>query len=274
MNVWMTRALRTAVFTGGLVAVGTGIASADDSTTDVTVPVTVTDNTLAVLGTAPGDTPAEITLPAVSGTVAADLGAATASVPVTLGGNAADVAGADLAQPAAAPAAAGPGGSPVDGSTVDAGVPVTVTGNAAGVLGDATAGADAGTAAAGDDGSDASLVGAEVPVTACGNGVGVLGDARGTCTTAAGTDGPGTLLASGRPGDLPGAGFPGVLAPARSALPVAADGGPGASGAAATGGQLAYTGGTVVLPLVAGLLALALGLGLTLASRHRRTVLR
>jgi hypothetical protein len=179
------------------------------------------------------------------------------------------------------------------------------------VLADATAGADAGTAAAGDDGSDASLVGAEVPVTACGNGVGVLGDARGTCataagasggngstadvdapvtacgngvgvlgdargtcTTAAGTDGPGTLLASGRPGDLPGAGFPGVLAPARSALPVAADGGPGASGAAATGGQLAYTGGTVVLPLVAGLLALALGLGLTLASRHRRTVLR
>jgi hypothetical protein len=278
MNVWMTRALRTAVFTGGLLAVGTGIASADDSTTDVTVPVTVTDNALAVLGTAPGnDTPAEITPPALSGSVAVDLGAATASVPVTLAGNAADVAGLDAAQPPAPTAPADPGGSPVGGTPVggpeaDADVPVTVTGNAIGVLGDATAGGDAGTAARG--GSDASRVDAEVPVTACGNGVGVLGDASGACTTAAGTGGPGTPPLSGRPGTAPGTGFPQVGAPAWSAMPAVADGSPIGNGAVASDGRLAYTGSTVVLPLVAGLLALALGLGLTVASRRRATVLR
>jgi hypothetical protein len=78
--------------------------------------------------------------------------------------------------------------------------------------------------------------------------------------------------ASGQPGALSGAGFPGVTAPALSAVPVAADGSP-VSGDAAGDGQLAHTGSTVVRPLVTGLLALALGLGLTVASRRRTTVL-
>ncbi|SDY10106.1 hypothetical protein SAMN05661080_02303, partial [Modestobacter sp. DSM 44400] len=145
MNVWMKRALQTGLFTGGLLAVGTGIASADESTIDVTAPVTITDNALAVLGTAPGDTPAEITLPALSGTAGADLGAVTASVPITVGGNAADAGGIDVAQPAAAPTAA-----PDDGGAFgDVDVPVTVCGNAVAVAGDATGTC---TTAAGTDG--------------------------------------------------------------------------------------------------------------------------
>ena len=52
MNVWMKRGLQTALFTGGLLAAGTGLAAADDNVVAVTVPVTVTDNALAVLGTA------------------------------------------------------------------------------------------------------------------------------------------------------------------------------------------------------------------------------
>ena len=75
MNAWIKRGVRTALLTGGFLAVGTGIASADDSTIDVTVPVTVTDN--AVAG---------IDLPDVSGLVAADLGDLSVAVPITIGG--------------------------------------------------------------------------------------------------------------------------------------------------------------------------------------------
>jgi len=92
MNVWMKRGLQTALITGGLLTAGTGLASADDSAT-VTVPVTVTDNALAVLGTAPGTTPAEIDLPAINGTVGVDLGGLAIAVPIDIGGNAADVRG-------------------------------------------------------------------------------------------------------------------------------------------------------------------------------------
>jgi hypothetical protein len=283
MKVWMKRTLQTGLFTGGLLALGTGIASADESTIDVTAPVAITDNAVAVLGTAPEDTPAEITLPALSGTVAVDLGVVTASVPVTVGGNAADVAGIDVAQPAAAPVAAAPHST---GSAVDADVPVTVCGNAAAVLGDA-AGNCTPPAEPARSADDASLVDADVPVTACGNRVAVLGDAAGTCTAPANSGGP-VDPATPAPGQ-PGA-FPRVVAPAQSAtpaqsvVPAAADGstgtrtgGSGEAGipagrtgtAGRTGGELAYTGGSVAFPLFAGLLALALGLVLTGASRRR-----
>ncbi len=175
MNVWITRGLQTGLLTAGLLAVGAGIASADDSI-DVAVPVTVTDNALAVLGSSPGTTAPEIELPAVDGVVAVDLGPVAVSVPVAIGGNSADVAGVDVAQPAAAPAAGGGNGSAAD---VDG--PVTGTGNAVGVLGEAaasgTASAPAGT------GGTASVADVDVPVTVCGTGLAVLGDASGGCTT-------------------------------------------------------------------------------------------
>jgi hypothetical protein len=201
MNVWMKRALQTGLFTGGLLALGSGIAWADDSAVDVTVPVTVTDNALAVLGTT-GDLPAEIQLPALDGTVAADLGAITVSVPITIAGNAADAAGIDIAQPTAPPATGSPTGS--DGSLVDADAPVTVTGNAVAVLGTATATGTAPSGSIGQSGSagsGASVADLDVPVLVCGNGVGVLGDATGTCTTPAGTNPTST-----DPGTAPGTG--------------------------------------------------------------------
>jgi hypothetical protein len=193
MNVWMKRGLQTALLTGGLLAVGSGIASADESI-DVTVPVTVTDNAVAVLGTSPGTTAPEITLPAVDGDVRADLGAATVSVPVTVAGNRADAAGVDVAQPTAEPVAepvAEPAAEPAptgsDTPAVDVDVPVTGTGNAVAVLGEATA---SGTAPAQGPDGGASIADVDVPVTVCGTGIAVLGDATATCTTpAANTEG-------------------------------------------------------------------------------------
>ncbi len=165
-----TRALRVALLTGGLLAVGTGVAAASEHSPDdldVTVPVTVTDNALGVLGDAPAA--GGLPLPAVSADLTVDVGPVAVSVPVTVGGN--DVAvgdgGVSQTPPAAAPAPSGP---------ADVAVPVTVTGNAVGVLGDATA---SGTAPAAPTGA------VTVPVTVCGTGVGVLGDATGGCTTPA-----------------------------------------------------------------------------------------
>ncbi|MDT0276640.1 hypothetical protein [Blastococcus goldschmidtiae] len=206
MNVWMKRGLQTALFTGGLLAAGTGIASADDDIA-VTVPVTVTDNALAVLGTAPGTTPAEIEPPAIDGTVGADLGGLAIAVPIDIGGNAADVAELDVAQPAAAPASGGTSGSAggssgsaggSSGSVVDADVPVTATGNAIAVFGDATAGSSStGTAPAAQPEDSASLLDVDAPVLVCGNAVGVLGDASADCAApapAAGGSTDGALL--------------------------------------------------------------------------------
>jgi hypothetical protein len=300
MNVWMKRALQTGLFTGGLLALGSGIASADDTAVDVTVPVTVTDNAVAVLGTT-GDLPAEIQLPELAGTIDADLGAIALTVPITVGGNAADAAGIDVAQPAAQsadqPAPGGSDGS--DGSAVDADVPVTVTGNAVGVLGDATAGGSApastakgdsasvadvelpvlvcgnGIAALGDASGDCTApasstpgtggeptVGADVPVTACGNGIAAFGDASGDCTSPGSPGGPSTPPVAAQPGA-----FPRVVAPASSGLPIPADGSTTTS--TRTESELAYTGSPVGSLLLAGLLALTLGLGLTALSRRR-----
>ncbi|MCW2509395.1 MAG: uncharacterized protein JWP68_2543 [Modestobacter sp.] len=305
MNVWMKRALQTGLFTGGLLALGSGIASADESAVDVTVPVTVTDNALAVLGTA-GTTPAEIQLPAVGGTIAAALGAITVAVPVTVGGNAADVAGIDIAQPAATPATGGSAGSAVDGSAVDADVPVTVTGNAVAALGEATAGGTA--PAAAPAGNSDTAVDADVPVTACGNGIGVLGDATGNCTTSAGTPGnPGTPIApampiptmpiptmptptaptvsaptvsaptvsaptvSGQPGTFPGV-VTGTVPSASAGLQLSSDGST-RTDSTRTDSELAYTGSPVAALLLGSLLALALGLALTVVSRRRVSTL-
>ncbi|NEK96320.1 hypothetical protein GCU67_19430, partial [Modestobacter muralis] len=125
-----------------------------------------------------------------------------------------------------------------------------------------------------------STVDIDVPVIVCGNGIGLLGDATGTCTTPTGITG-GTIVAPAIPGTqpLPPSGqsgaFPGVVAQALSGLPLTQDS--SATSTTATGttagngrdGELAYTGTTVTGLLLAGLLALTLGLGSTLAVRRR-----
>jgi LPXTG-motif cell wall-anchored protein len=285
MNVWMKRGLQTALLTGGLLAVGSGIASADDSI-DVAVPVTVTDNALAVLGTSPGMAAPEIALPAVDGLVRVDLGAATVSVPVAVGGNSADVAGLDVAQPAAAPVPAGG-----DGSAVDADVPATVTGNAVAVLGEATASGSAGSPSGTGGGASVADVGA--PVTACGNGIGALGDATATCTAAGEHGGPTAPatpmdptdptdpatpvtppLAAGRPAPTTGSDLPVDAFVTTATFTTVSPGDTAAgttSGSTATdgSGQLASTGTDLALPVVGGLLALLLGLALSVRARRR-----
>ncbi len=194
MTTWAARALRVALLSGGLTAVGTGVAAASDhhpDDLDVTVPVTVTDNALGVLGDAPAAD--ALHLPAVAADLTVDLGPATVSVPVTVAGNAAAVGGGGVTQPPAPPAQPAPSQpapsqpAPSQPAPADVAVPVTVSGNAIGVLGDAEA---TGTAPAPPAGA------VTVPVRVCGNGVGVLGDAAGGCTVPAAA-GPGTGTGGG-----------------------------------------------------------------------------
>lgn len=303
MTPWATRALRVALLTGGLLAVGTGVAAASDHSSpdlDVTVPVTVTGNALGVLGDAPA--PGGLHLPAVTADLTVDAGPVAVSVPVTVAGNAATLAGVGVHQPAPVPAPA-PAPDPAPSEPVDVAVPVTVSGTAVGVLGDAeaTGAAPAAPAAA-----------VSVPVTVCGNGVGVLGSAAGACVPPAGPTGPqqptdpeqpagpvqhgtpqhGTQVQHGTPQH--GDGFPAdrlgpvTAAAASSAASAAwtsaawasADGGadraasavrrladPG--GAAGTEGSgLAATGADTRTVLGVAVLSLLLGTGLALASRR------
>ncbi|WP_369132602.1 hypothetical protein [Modestobacter sp. I12A-02662] len=281
MNVWITRALQTGLLAGGLLAVGTGVAAADDRLLDVTVPVTVTDNALAVLGTAPGGTPAELPLPDVSGAVAVDLGVVTAAVPVTVAGNAADAAGLDVAQPAA-PAATGAGagagaeagsgttttGSDRTGSIVLADAPLRVCGNGLAVLGGSTAGCSA-------------PEGATVAAPGGPNGGIRVAGGRDDATASGGTGGPTGGMPATRSlssGDLPGGSGSPFAAPAGTGGSPT-DGSPTNSsptnsnptdGSPADGTALAYTGSPVLGPLLAVLLLLTTGLGLTAAARRRR----
>ena len=211
----------TALLTGGLLACGAGVASADDSSIDLTAPVAVSGTSVAVLGDA-----------AATGTT----------------GTA--------------------GGSGGDGSTVDVDAPVTVCGTAVGALGDASARCTTAGGTAGGSGSDGSTVDADAPVTACGTGAGVLADASAGCS------GPTSTSRAGTPAGSESSGVVGQWNSLRDVPPAGLPLSTG--GAAATGfgtsdvtGELAYTGTELELLLLAGLCTLALGLGLTVASRRR-----
>jgi LPXTG-motif cell wall-anchored protein len=105
-------------------------------------------------------------------------------------------------------------------------------------------------------------------VTVCGNGIAVLGSAGGDCSAPA-TSGTPLPPLSGQPGGFPEAGFPGVVG-SPAGLPLPRDGAGSTAGVSATAdGQLAYTGSSVTALLLAGLLALALGVVLSVASRRR-----
>jgi hypothetical protein len=222
MNVWIQRGLRTALLTGGLLALGTGAAAADDSSIDVTAPVTVSGTAVAVSGDA---------------TAVGSTGTA--------------------------------GGSGGDGSTVDVAAPVTVCGTGVGVVGDASAACTTAGGAAGDSGGDGSTVAVAAPITVSGTGVGVVGDASAGWSAPGATAEAGTATPSGAGGVAPH--WSGPLQVASASRPLPADGvaarTSGTSGA--IGGELAYTGTELALPVLVGLVTLALGLGLTVASRRR-----
>ncbi len=50
MNTWIKRGLHTALLTGGLLALGAGVATADGNSIEVTAPVTVCGTGIGVLG--------------------------------------------------------------------------------------------------------------------------------------------------------------------------------------------------------------------------------
>ena len=136
----------------------------------------------------------------------------------------------------------------------------------------------------GGSGGNGSVVDVTAPVTACGTGVAVVGGASASCGTAGGgtggsgggtggSGGGGSTVGVDGPVTVGGVGayWNGQLEAAPASRPHFTDGGaPPAFGASnATDGRLAYTGTELALPLLAGLLTLALGLGLTVASRRR-----
>ncbi|SFK41887.1 hypothetical protein [Geodermatophilus ruber] len=269
MNTWVARGLQTALFTGGLLAVGAGVASASDSL-ELTVPVTVTGNAIGILGDAATAAPPPAAAPGdAEGDALLDV-----TVPVTVTGNAIAVLGNATA----------PGGTPAPAHAadadglLDADVPLTVCGNAVGVLGDAAADC-AGTGPDGNpapgEGSDGGVLEVDVPMTVCGNAVGGLGDASAGCTIGS-APAPGD---GGAPGNGPDGGDRPDTRPAASAGEHAADprgtvlagrsSGTADLHADTVGGALAYTGAGVAVPALAGLLTLAVGLGLTAAGRHR-----
>ncbi len=223
MNVWIKRGLQTALFTGGLLALGTGVATADDDSIGVTAPVTVSGTSVAVLGDA---------------TATGSTGTA--------------------------------GGSGGAGSVVDVDAPVIVCGTAVGVLREATA--TCGTTAGGTSGGsagDGSVVDVDAPATGCGTGVTVLGDASQGCSTPGATAEAGTPTRAGR--SPVAAHWNGPLQVAPASRPLSTGSGPARAfgDSEGTGGELAYTGTELALPVLVGLFAIALGLGLTVASRRR-----
>lgn len=362
MHTFVKRALWGALIAGGMTLIGATAASAAETGGDdgilsgtqleapISIPITVVDNAISLLGSSSVETPAPAPAPAPTPEPAAAPEATTdgsdgiasgtqavvgVTLPVTVSGNSIAVLGtadSDGASAGAAPVAVAPevttGG--IDGilsgtqGIVSVDVPVTVSGNAIAVLGDSLvesgtmaapaapgATADAAADAAVTDGSDSLLGGTQViapvaaPVAVVGNAISLLGESAvtgGTASSAPGTEsgtdplsllaplapltsGVGSLLGGSQlalpislpvtiagnaigvlgqstvtgstpvPGTDPGGPNPGTD-PGGPNPGVNPGGTGGALPAAAGGGALALTGGTGALPLA--LMALAL----------------
>ena len=199
MRTWMRRTLHAAVFTGGLFAVGTGIAHAEDATTSgvggvgsgnqiiapVTAPVTVCGNSAAVLGHAtatcqpPAAAPSGDTSATTSGrhgVLSGNQVLAPVTAPITVAGNA--IGGTARASATPAPAGTAPATGTDTGSATTTGRHGIASGNQ--VITPITA-----------------------PVDVCGNAIALLGRATAHCTTPAtpGDSGsPTTATTTGRHG--------------------------------------------------------------------------
>ena len=286
-----------------------GLLSGTQGLISVAVPVTVAGNGISVLGDATStDAQTSTPSISVGGGDASTSGSDGAGsgtqalidvvLPVTLGGNAVSVLGdaestdAATSQPAEAPAAAPAapeapapttsGSDSILGGTqgvVNVAAPVTVGGNAISVLGDAdstkatttaptrTSGTTTGGSTT--SGLDGILGGTQLglpitaPITLGGNAVAVVGDATTTGPTTGTPGNPGNPGNPGTPGNPGNPGNPGT--PTTGGTPIT--GMVAASGPVKT---LAVTGGVLdMLPLVGGLLALALGVMLTARRRSR-----
>lgn len=196
MNGWLKRGLQMAVFSAGMFTLGVGIASAADTGNSgpigehhglLSVPISVSNNSVAVLGgahaAAPGG-PADaagtdsggslIAVPIVVSDNAIAVGGhstasssgsaspapsskhhAVVSVPVTVSDNAVSVSGKS-ASSAPSPGSSSGSSSPASHQHAVVSVPVTVSGNAISVLGTSTASAPAAAEGSATDGSHGS----------------------------------------------------------------------------------------------------------------------
>ena len=272
MNTNLKRALWGTLLAGGITLFGATVAQAAETTGDdgllsgtqglisAAVPVTVAGNGISVLGDATS-TDAQTSSPSPS---------------VSVGGGDASTSGSD-------------GTGSGTQALVDVVLPVNLGGNAVSVLGDAEStnsttaeparsggGATDGSTTSGNDGIlGGTQLGLPVsaPITLGGNAIAVAGDATTTQPATGGTTTPGTTVpGTTTPGTTtPGTTTPGTTTPTTT-NPVA--GGSSVTGMVAASGPvrtLASTGGILnMLPLLAGLAALTLGVMLT-AHRHSRT---
>ncbi|MBW4094459.1 MAG: hypothetical protein HIU81_03175 [Acidobacteria bacterium] len=204
MHVIIRRSLYGALFTGGMLALGAGAASAAEApntasypsgsqiAAPITVPVTINGNALSLLGqgvAAPVAAPAAADPPvAQSGSSTTNLGllgglignvhvAAPITVPVTIGGNSVAALGnAAAPAPAAAPTATpAPAVTQAAPPAADAATTGTPSGVLDGLLGNVQVAAPI-----------------TVPVTVGCNSVAVLGGASGTCPSSASAAAPST----------------------------------------------------------------------------------
>ncbi len=205
MNAWLKRGLQVAVLSGGLLVLGAGLASADETTinddvaadvsvsvgdtTLISVPVDISGNAITLLGDdnpvgelvggilgnmdsdAALDVVADVQIGSESDAAPAE--APLISVPITITDNAVGVGGDAVAvanDPADEAPEAGSGDSLIN-------IPVNVCGNGVGLLDEASAECAATT---GDEPAGSSVI--SLPVVVCGNGIGVLGAGSGECT--------------------------------------------------------------------------------------------
>ncbi|TPW74000.1 beta strand repeat-containing protein [Schumannella soli] len=209
MNRIVSRGLMGVLFTGGLMALGCGVANAAEQPS--------TDGT----GSVAGGTQAliDIDLPIdLSGVSLSVLGDSSSTGSTTAPAAPTPAAPAAPATPAAPAAPVTSGSDSLLGGSqalVNAGVPITVSGNSISVVGDSassgstTSAAPApAPAAASTDGSDGTasgtqaLIGLNVPITVSGNAISVLGDTGSSgATTGAATDPADSDSADGTAGD-------------------------------------------------------------------------
>ena len=192
MNGFLKRGLITLAVTGGFLALGAGVAYADDGTDGDDG---LLSGTQAVLG---------IDLPVtISGSGISIIGDSSSSGSSSSGGGS-----------TSAPSGSTSGSNSLLGGTqglIGANIPVTVSGDAISVIGDSSSEGSSfpGASGAGDTGTASTsgkegiLGGSQVvgdvntPVTVSGNAISVLGDSSSNSATAAGASGSGSSAPSG-----------------------------------------------------------------------------
>ncbi|TCP57393.1 hypothetical protein EV191_1011348 [Tamaricihabitans halophyticus] len=228
MQTWAKRGIQTALVTGGLLMLGTGIASADEQVNPdrpaspldgkVSVPINVENNAIGTPG-------GQVDLPEVKTEINLDVSPVTDKLPAPVqdaAGQAAEQVNtaAEQAAPTSEATTPAPASNQVTGDVV---APVDVSGNALALGGDVAVDNESKQEAATEapvrtDGSNTTLGGNAVdldwaaPVAITGNAVSVLGDAESTNNSTQSAQAAGDIDTNGEGGLLAGNTVAGQLA--------------------------------------------------------------